>query len=606
MPIPPLLRGIFAPCSFNEQTRYQLTKLNNYATIISLSIRCSGSRLPIVKPAGVFSALYLTIFIPWLGKIFTDGYKTTQALISYFSIRMKTTLCLLLLIITDHFALAGIAVAPGRDDTVNYTHILFELPYNKDAHIYEVRVYPSGKGPVITGESINNAVLIQSGLAFNTAYRWTYSYYDKNANEIFTSEPTHLYISGTWHGDTTLYRNIVAVNKPGEYEGGCISLDDGLIIDRNGRVVWTFPPGKFGAVRCLNPTKAGTVTFLWNSFCYEIDLRGNILWKSPDSVPGYKLPDYHHEFRKLDNGNYLCVSRRVKAGEADDIPYSIVFEIGRDNKVKWLWDEKEHYAHGSNFHGSHINAAFYDERDNKLYLSHRDLSSIAKIDVATGRIEYSIGYDYGNNIPYYPNAWFRRQHAITLDAKGNLLFFNNNSPAKKNQSSVMRIAQPGGKRPPEVIWEYMFAFTDAGYNYASKVGGVVPMYNDNVLVCLGANNRVVEVNKNKEIVWQADAEKYDSFSAGFIPVSGYRAAFASSLYPVYFVAHIEGRNLVIENTGTIADTYTCRFTLSTGRQGAAVKTAKPGKKVKIPVPAGAGLIEIISGRNDALSKTIVL
>lgn len=438
----------------------------------------------------------------------------------------------LLLVALHSSAAARNVVIPGKSDTVNYTHVLFELPDNKDAEMYEVQLTSLGKKNFVTGRSRNNFVLVQSGLAFNTAYAWQYFCYGKNGQLIGQSEPARLYIQGTWHGDIGQYRNTVAINKNKEYADGYITLDYGVIIDRAGLVVWTFPPGKFGTVRDLHLTKDGTLTFLWNNFAYETDLRANVLWKSPDSIPNYKLPDYHHEFRKLDNGNFLCMARRVKHGEDDNIHYSIVFEIDRNNRVKWYWDEKQHYAHDTNFHGTHMNAAYYDEEHNKLYLSHRDLSSIARVDVATGRIDYSIGYDYGNDVPYYLNDWFSRQHAINLDAGGNLLFFNNNGPGKTKPSSVMRISQPRGKRPPHVKWEYIFNFSDSNYNFAPKMGGVIPMPGGNFLVGLGGNNRVIEVNKEKKIVWQTDAERYDSAAARFIPMPpGYRAAFAPAIYP---------------------------------------------------------------------------
>jgi hypothetical protein len=423
-------------------------------------------------------------------------------------------------------------VIPGKADTVNYTHVLFELPYNKDAALYEVRLTSLGKKNLITGRSRNNFVLIQTGLAFNTAYSWQYNCIDKKGRLIWPGEPNDLYIQGTWHGDANLYRNVITVNKDGEYAQGYITLDYGAIIDRNGQVVWTFPPDKFGTVRDLHLTKDGTLTFLWNNFAYETDLKANVLWKSPDSIPNYKLPDYHHEFRKLDNGSYLCVARRVKHGEKDANHYSMVFEIDRNNHVKWYWDEKEHYAHDTNFHGTHMNAAYYDEKHKKLYLSHRDLNSIARVDVNTGRIDYSIGYNYLNNVPYYRNDWFSQQHAINLDADGNLLFFNNNGPGKTKPSSVLRISQPKGKRPPQVKWEYIFNFSDTNYNYVPKMGGVIPTPGGNFLVALGANNRVAEVNGEKEILWQTDAERYDSTAAKFIPMpSGYRAGFAPTMYP---------------------------------------------------------------------------
>src|SRR5690606_1587275 len=118
------------------------------------------------------------------------------------SICMKHLLCLLLFITAHRLAPAQVAVTPGKDDTVNFTHVLFELPYHKNAKSYQVDIYrPEETTRPFKASSRDNSVLITSGLAFNTAWLWTYSYYDKKGKPIFTSPPYNLYIYGNWYGD---------------------------------------------------------------------------------------------------------------------------------------------------------------------------------------------------------------------------------------------------------------------------------------------------------------------------------------------------------------------------------------------------------------------
>lgn len=520
---------------------------------------------------------------------------------------MKQYIFILSLMILSLNSYAQLAVIPGSPDTVNYTHVLFEVPYSEKASEYAITI-EAGDGQRTDTRSTKNYLMVRSGISFNKTYSWKYSYYDKSGKIFFTSEPTTLFVRGDWMSDSIMFRNVVTVKKEHAYTDGYILLDNGCIIDRNGKTVWTFPKDKFGMVRNLELNKDGTLSFIWNAFCYETDLRGNVLWKSPDSAMGYKLTDYHHEVKKLDNGNYLCIARRIKSGD-DNTIYSIVFETDKNNNLQWIWDEKEYYRDDSNFRGSHLNAAYYDVQEKMLYLSNRDLSSITKINTTTGDIVYSIGYRYTNGAPYYPQDFFSMQHAVSKPENEDILFFNNNARAGGAASSVIIMSQPSKKKLPQLKWEYVFDFENKAYNFVSKRGDVDMLPDGNLLVCMGANNRTFEITKNKEIVWQTDGERYDTLAKKFIPMpTSYRAAFSTSLYPCYFTAHIEGRKLVIENAGTQTDRYTYRFV----KNGKTIKTnttrtLRPAAVMKIKMPGvsiSGQYIEVISVRNNTFVKKV--
>ncbi|MCB0696958.1 MAG: aryl-sulfate sulfotransferase, partial [Chitinophagaceae bacterium] len=354
--------------------------------------------------------------------------------------------------------MAQIAILPGGCDTLNYTQVLFEMPYQPGATVYEIIITskdnPAGNISAKTGK---HYFIATSGLHFNNTYHWQYNCYDGKGTKIYTSPTGTLHIQGTWQADSNRYRNRIIVNDSLKITPGYILLDNGSIMNREGEVLWTFPKGKFGTVRDLEFTKEGTLTFLWDGHCYETDLRGNILWRSPDSALGYKLTDYHHEFTKLDNGNYLCMARRIIPGDNSTV-FSIVFETDKHGNTQWLWDEKQYYSHETNFAGSHLNAAYYDAKEKRLYVSNRDLNSIARINTHKAMIEYSLGYDYHNSsiTTYYPQDEFGRQHAVSMLDNSDLLLFNNNYPGKT--SSVIIMSQPMGKIAPEVKWEYIFHF----------------------------------------------------------------------------------------------------------------------------------------------------
>lgn len=433
----------------------------------------------------------------------------------------------LLLIVLPASCAAQFVTTYSNADTVNYTHVVFKLPEVTSAASYQLQLLGDGSDSLVV-KTILPQVIVKDRLNFGRTYTWSYKCFDTKGKTIFTSKPFFLTIAGHAEADTTQYRIVVTTNKKTELTDELILLDRGIMTDRSGKVVWTFPPDKFQGVRCFRMTNKGTLTFLSNKAAYETDIRGNILWKSPDVVPGYKLIDYHHEFRKLNNGNYLCL---VTYKDATDKTYSLVMELTPTNKPVWLWDERPHYIRDSSFKGSHLNAAWYDEKKQQLYISNRDLNSIAKIDVTDGSIIYSIGYNYNDGSAFFKPDLFNAQHAVAVMRNGNLLLFNNNSFSKL-PTSVQVFKQPDKKHTPKLLWEYPLNFQDEKYNKVPKQGGAEALPDGHYLICMGANSKIIEVNNDKEIIWEADLQKYDSSGKYFYPIpSGYRGSYTPSLYP---------------------------------------------------------------------------
>lgn len=441
----------------------------------------------------------------------------------------KPVWLLSILILFPCYCYSKISVSPGAADTVSYTHVLFELQWPENSRMCELVLFKHGTTDTIRKSVHSGQVLVDSGLSFGNTYSWMYTCADNNGKPIFTSGVYQLSIIGQDVADTSLYHYKVCVAQKGKYFPALIMLDMGVILDRQGKPVWTFPKGKFGAVRCFDMTNEGNLIFLSDGSGYETDIRGKILWKTPDTIPGYGKADFHHEFKKLFNGNYLCLAT-YKNIDDDNRVYSLVLEINKNGRVIWCVDERSWYVNDTAFKGSHLNAAYYDESNKELYLSHRDLGSIAKIDVATSKPIYSIGYDYKNGTKYYPHDFFNGQHAVSVTGR-NILLFNNNALQNNKSSSIVLLSMPRGKKPPKKLWEYSFNFNDAKYNKVAKQGGVVQLPGGNFLVCMGANSKVLEVNMNKEIVWEMDVLKYNSSKSKFLPIpTGYRGSFTERLY----------------------------------------------------------------------------
>lgn len=431
---------------------------------------------------------------------------------------MVKRLAILILLTFQIFPIKAQQRHPSNGDTINYVHCLFEIPSNKKTAGYEITITSDkeAKNSIIAKNSkAGEKLVVTSGLEFGHTYYWRYRLYDKAHKNIETSNLDSFHIAMP----TVICKNTIHINDKDKIRDGYIVLDNGTIIDRNGHLIWFLPDiVKYKAIRNLNLNKDGNLTFLTEQ-CYEIDLRGNVLWTSPDTLQG-KNVTYHHDFKKLDNGNFLCVAEKVQARGKP--PYSIVFEITPHNKIKWMWDEEKHYENDSLFKGSHINSASLDKSGKYLYVSSRNMGSVMKIDIATGKIEYNV------------SKFFSGQHALTEMQNGNLLLFNNNTAQDRNKgaSSILMLTQPTAKKSSEIAWEYVFNFTNERMNFAGKLGDADELENGNILVYTGNTGLSFEVNRAKEIVWECITEEYIPDQGIYSPIVGYRTQFLETLYPI--------------------------------------------------------------------------
>ena len=142
----------------------------------------------------------------------------------------------------------------------------------------------------------------------------------------------------------------------------------------------------------------------------------------------------------------------------------------------WSWNAFDYYsmldydAHGGTWWWGtewhdwmHSNAFHFDEEESAIYMSHRHLSRITKIDYPSGDILWMMGLP----CPYMGSCAthictelkFSFQHNIQLTENGNLLFFDNGniSPIlhgfEEPLSRVLEV-EVSNSGDCEVIWEY--------------------------------------------------------------------------------------------------------------------------------------------------------
>ena len=234
----------------------------------------------------------------------------------------------------------------------------------------------------------------------------------------------------------------------------------------------------------------------------EVDWRGRVVWE-------ISHPDHHHDARKLRNGNVmlLClrplpaeIAARVRGGlpgsEADGTIYAdYLVEMTTSGDTVWEWrsweyldpethpvtpqDHRAEWTHGN---------TVAETADGNLLVSFRNISTVAMIERATGRIIWELG-----------SPPLAQQHDPRPLPNGNVLIFDNGTHRRDHPAIFSRVIEVD-PRTGAIVWEYKdpswFEF------FSPYISGVQRLANGNTLICEGCHGRIFEVTPAGEIVWE--------------------------------------------------------------------------------------------------------
>lgn len=551
--------------------------------------------------------------------------------------------------VTRQDAISNSPYKPVPGAVLNHTQVMFEYPAVSGAHDYRLyveKLIPGFKGDqpdtsrkkVIEQGDRTTATLV-NGLDFGAVYVWQVAAYDEDGSVISRSPEKRFSIGSSGAVDPA--RNRVKVNRKSKENKGLVSLDySHVIIDREGKPVWYLRPverkiNESDLIRDVRITPQGTITLLATQNIYELDVDGNILWTGPNdgTVSGQGREFYHHDFKRLPNGNYMVLGnellvRTVPGGtDTAQVNFGTIIEYTFWGKPVWVWRSKDYFkdseifnsknAQGKPMASLHLNAFSVDEKGDYVYAGFRDLNRIIKIEKATGKV---VG-DYGGGL-------FWHQHDASILPDGKIAVFNNDSISDPKISSSAIVfappAKPGEK--PRITWKFDCKMDSLSDGKSLKMGSIDLLPNGNYLVNMGAVNRVIEVSKDKKVHWDIFVESWSEQEKKWIESKQYRAHYSSSLYPCYFtVLPEDGRwseatpqlSFEVTNEGTEPDRYTISYKEKTGK-ASPVKAANelslsPGLSGKIVLPltkmppTGSVIeVSISSVTNPAFSRRFVL
>lgn len=452
-------------------------------------------------------------------------------------------------------------LTPIDGDTINYTDVLIKFPWIEGVDKYKVKITKLGNQEDFKSFNLNKNAFIAENLEFESNYTWQYSGIDDNGELLSWSDTLSFYIGSSFGVDPKQTRFRVLSRERENSAPGLMFFDYAkAAVNRKGDPKWYLPEVKGvksdALLRDLKMTDNGTFTALFDIAAIEFDRNGKILWKAPDDgkISGTEEEQYHHEFTKLENGNYLVLGKykefRKTPNENDsvNVEFGTIIEYNSKGEVVWWWNSKDYFTNKelfmrkgpNNFYhtATHMNSCVIE--DSLVIVGFRDISRIVIINKNTNKVMESYGgYGFFEE-PHSASGFFRRQHSGDLLQDGNIVVLNNDSvfdPSIVSSAVIFsRITpeQPTSKK----IFEFPFDFDTLTDGRSMRTGNVLEMKNGNLLINMGALNRSIEITRDGKVVSDMFIEKFNLLTDSWKPFPQYRVSYSNSLYPYEFTSKV--------------------------------------------------------------------
>ncbi len=310
-----------------------------------------------------------------------------------------------------------------------------------------------------------------------------------------------------------------------------------VMVDTDGEVVWYYEYDQWylsalGDVAWDPEKQTILIGLLKDAVAYdslaeeaiEIDLEGNIVWKSPEIMSYYYGPgSWNHAYYKMKDGSVTFPQAVYDTCIIGDR----IVNLDADSYAElWSWDYRNYFEKpdcSDNTSGdvwldwTHTNSVSMFKEDGIVYINSRNFSTFFKIDMATGAIIWRLGKNgdftfVGNS----ENPWFELAHEPEINGvNGNKVIFFDNGTAERGFSRIVEYAIDETNMTAEMIFE--FDGRDLGKGWWSEYWGDADrMVNDNIFVTAGfydmqQTSRFFEVTHEGEVVWELFMEKTEDW-----------------------------------------------------------------------------------------------
>lgn len=277
-----------------------------------------------------------------------------------------------------------------------------------------------------------------------------------------------------------------------------------MAVDKSGTIVWEYRTEEWGPITELEPLADGTLATGQFMYLVQIDLDGTERYR-------FSKTTAHHDIDQLSDGRFAFLEFDTFEEPPGYVVLSDSIGILNDNNtdVAWRWVARDHiplndadpadmemdmFKLGHDF--THANAITFDEAHQKIYLNLRNLDRIYKIDYPSGNVDWIMGRggDFGEGL------WSHSHDPIFVAEDRFLVFDNGNrrGPGEAPYSRVIEVQFDEAQKKAEIVWEYR----ESPDFYSIGLGSAHLEPNGNVLVNDGFNGRVLEVTRDKQVVWE--------------------------------------------------------------------------------------------------------
>jgi hypothetical protein len=184
----------------------------------------------------------------------------------------------------------------------------------------------------------------------------------------------------------------------------------------------------------------------------------------------------------------------------------------------------EHSAYGTEANDwTHSNSLMFDPNDQAYFLLSKNLSALFKIDRASGEIVWQMGGDMNEFAPIggSSDTFWNHGHMSQIWDGGFVMFDNGyHGDEGQNISRIVEYSYDEQSRTVEKVFEYV----EPDGRFVEMLGDVKKLPNGNYFVSWSTAGYLTEIDRQGNVVWQADLE---------IGNVAARATWVSDLYTLF-------------------------------------------------------------------------
>ena len=438
---------------------------------------------------------------------------------------------------------------PQNNQKLNYRQIEFSWPQIPNSNNYKLDIKKSNN--ILYSFNTTNNIIIVDGydLDWGEEYSWQIcGFYDADLYECHDKKYFELSELPEDRMPTVLEVQYLDESKIMEgltiFTGYHHSKTSGIGIDKYGEILW------------FSGEPRRDIRFLDN---------GNIIARTSGRLTEYTINDelvfesenlgFHHLVQKTINNTFLGLINSNKSGDCPSEcqpPWSLmpitwkgdsIIELDINGNIIWEWDTHDYIGiHNYNSHyvenigvnsggiidWTHSNEVFYNQNENAMYLSLRNINTITKIDYDTKEIIWHLGdLDTLNsstfNSYFNEHPTFNHQHTPELTSNNTLMLFNNGTYNNPKVSSCQEYSI-SNNNSFQLIWEYILNDT----LYTDARGECHRLDNQNILIACGRLGNFLEIDDNNNLVWHV------AHASSTGTNTTYRITKINNLYPSSF------------------------------------------------------------------------